>query len=161
MTEAAEARRSPEFPGRAAGATAPVIVVGLDGSPASWDAFSWAAGEAARTGGALIAVHASPGLEPAAAFCVPLDYAAADRARQEFARQLAAEAAQRARDACVPLRFVRETGGGTRALASVARSAGADVVVVGRSAKMLHRLAGSPGRRLACRHDAPVVVVVP
>ena len=27
-------------------ATAAVIVVGLDGSPTSWDAFAWAAGEA-------------------------------------------------------------------------------------------------------------------
>jgi hypothetical protein len=32
---------------------------------------------------------------------------------------------------------------------------------VGRSAKMLHHLAGSLGRRLVARKDAPVVVVVP
>jgi hypothetical protein len=37
----------------------------------------------------------------------------------------------------------------------------ADLVVVGRSAKMQHRRAGSLGRRLVGRKDAPVVVVVP
>jgi hypothetical protein len=48
-----------------------------------------------------------------------------------------------------------------RALTSVARSAAADLVVVGRSVKMLHRLAGSVGRRLASCPDAPVTVGVP
>jgi len=33
--------------------------------------------------------------------------------------------------------------------------------VVGRSAKMRHHVAGSLGRRLVGRKDAPVVVVVP
>jgi hypothetical protein len=37
----------------------------------------------------------------------------------------------------------------------------ADLIVVGRSAKMLHHLAGSLGRRLVSRRDAPVIVVVP
>jgi hypothetical protein len=31
------------------GAAEPVVIVGLDGSPTSWDAFAWAAGEAIRT----------------------------------------------------------------------------------------------------------------
>jgi nucleotide-binding universal stress UspA family protein len=61
----------------------------------------------------------------------------------------------------VQLTFVRELGDPVHALISVARSAHADLVVVGRSAKMLHHLAGSAGRRLASRQDAPVVVVVP
>jgi hypothetical protein len=43
----------------------------------------------------------------------------------------------------------------------VARSANDDLLVVGRSVKMLHNLVGSAGRRLASRQDAPVVVVVP
>jgi hypothetical protein len=37
-----------------------VIVVGLDGSPTSWDAFSWAAGQASASHGQLIAVYAAP-----------------------------------------------------------------------------------------------------
>jgi nucleotide-binding universal stress UspA family protein len=161
MTQDTAAMRSQDCPGQAAGATAPVIVVGLDGSPASWEAFSWAAGEVVRGNGSLIAVYAMPAVEPVAAVGVPFDYAAAEQSRQEVARQLADEAARRACDVGVPLNFVREPGDVTRALISVAHSAGADLVVVGRSAKMLHHLAGSPGRRLVSRHDAPVTVVVP
>ena len=57
MTRASAAMRSRDASGPAVGATAPVIVVGLDGSPTSWDAFSWAAGQAARANGRLIAVY--------------------------------------------------------------------------------------------------------
>jgi nucleotide-binding universal stress UspA family protein len=153
--------RSPEPSGHAASATAPVIVVGLHGSPTSWDAFSWAVGEAVRAGGSLIAVYVMPMVEAGAAVGIYFDHAAARQARQEIATELAREAAQRARDLGVPLRFVTETGDAAHALTSVARSAGADLVVVGRSAKMVHHLVGSLGRRLVCRHDAPVVVVVP
>jgi nucleotide-binding universal stress UspA family protein len=135
-----------------------VIVVGLDGSPASWDAFCWAAGQATRGRGSLIAVYVTSMATP---FPVPGDFAYAEQADQEVAAELKAEAAHRGAEAGVQLTFVRELGDPVHALISVARSAQADLVVVGRSAKMLHHLAGSAGRRLASRRDAPVVVVVP
>src|SRR5207248_7134835 len=50
--------------GGAAGGTAPLILVGLDGSPTSWDAFSCAAGEAIRCNGGLVAVYIVPAVEP-------------------------------------------------------------------------------------------------
>ena len=161
MTEARAAMQSPGIPRRAGAVTAPVIVVGLDGSPTSWDAFSWAAGEAIRTGGSLIAVYVTPIVESVAAVGGYFDYAAAGQARREAAGQLQGEAAQRAGDLGVPLSFVWELGAAAQCLTSVARSAGADLVVVGRSVKILHRLVGSLGRQLVSRHDAPVVVVVP
>jgi len=55
----------------------------------------------------------------------------------------------------------REIGDDAVALTSVASAMQADLVVVGQSAKMPHHLAGSLGRRLVGRKDAPVVVVVP
>lgn len=161
MTEARAAMHSPGIPRPPGGATAPVIVVGLDGSPTSWDAFSWAAGEALRTGGSLIAVYATPIVEPVAAVGGYFDYAAAGQARREAAGQLKAEAAQRAGELGAPLTFAWELGAAADCLTSVARSAGAHLLVVGRSAKVLHRLAGSLGRQLVSRQDAPVVVVVP
>jgi nucleotide-binding universal stress UspA family protein len=91
----------------------------------------------------------------------PADFAYAEQAAQEAAAELKAEAEHRAAEAGVQLTFVRELGDSVHALISVARSAQADLVVVGRSAKMLHHLAGSAGRRLASRQDAPIVVVVP
>jgi nucleotide-binding universal stress UspA family protein len=87
------------------------------------------------------------------------DYAR--QAAQAVAADLKAEAEHRAAEAGVQLTFVRELGDAVRALISVARLANADLVIVGRSAKTLHHLVGSTGRRLASRQDAPVVVVVP
>ncbi len=138
-----------------------VIVVGLDGSPTSWDAFAWAAEEVTRTGGSLIAVYVAPTVEPGAEFGAPINYGAAEEARDEMVVQLIAEADRRARDRGVPLRFVREIGDTAHALIRVSRSMNADLIVVGRSAKVVHHLAGSLGRRLVSRHDAPAIVVVP
>jgi nucleotide-binding universal stress UspA family protein len=150
---------SPGFPAGAADPTAQVIVVGLDGSPASWDAFCWAAGQATRARGSLIAVYATSAVAHALPVYGYCDYA--EQAWQEVAAELKAEAEHRAAEAGVQLTFVRELGDTVHALIGVARSAHADLVVVGRSAKMLHHLVGSAGRKLASRQDAPVVVVVP
>jgi len=152
---------SPDSSDRALGVAAPVVVVGLDGSPSSWDAYCWAAGEANRIGGRLIAVYVTPAVEPVAAVGVPFDYAGAERARDDTACQLKDEAAQLIRDLGVPLSFIREFGDVTHALARVACTQHADLVVVGKSAKLLHHIMGSAGRKLVRRHDAPVVVVVP
>jgi nucleotide-binding universal stress UspA family protein len=142
-------------------ATAPVIVVGLDGSPTSWDAFSWAAGEATRSNGSLVAVYITPMVNPVALYGEVSGYAAVEQARDEVAAELKEEAEGRARDLGVRLRFVRERGDPAPAIVRFAKSVRADLIVVGRSAKMLHHLAGSLGRRLVTRNDAPVIVVVP
>jgi len=49
----------------------------------------------------------------------------------------------------------------THVLTEIARNVHAELVVVGRSTKALHRLAGSLSHRLTSRKNAPVVVVVP
>ena len=67
MTHARAAQPGPDSSDPAVGATAPVIVVALDGSSTSWDAFSWAAGEAVRANGRLLAVYVTPAIEPVAA----------------------------------------------------------------------------------------------
>ena len=156
-----QADGSPSSPMGTGATTARVIVVGLDGSQTSWDAFCWAAGEATRTHGRLVAVYVSPLVEGAPAVAAPFDYAAAEQARSEIAAGLSDEATQRARELGIQMSFVRELGDPAQALTHVARSAGADLIVVGRSTKWLHRLLGSLGRRLTSRHDGPVIVVVP
>jgi nucleotide-binding universal stress UspA family protein len=143
------------------GASEPVVVVGVDGSPTSWDAFAWAAQEVIRTGGSLVAVYVAPTVEPGAEFGAPINYGAAEEARDEMVAQLRDEVEGRARDRGVSLRFVREVGDTAHALTRVSRSVDADLIVVGKSAKILHHLAGSLGRRLVSRHDGPAIVVVP
>jgi nucleotide-binding universal stress UspA family protein len=134
-----------------------VIVVGVDGSPTSWDAFAWAAGAAARGNGRLVVVHVEPLGDPAAAFvCTGIE-----AMRQEIARELRSEVERMALELGVRVSFVVERGDVTRAVRNVAKEQQADLVVVGRSAKVLHQLAGSLSHRLSRRHDAPVVVVVP
>jgi nucleotide-binding universal stress UspA family protein len=136
----------------------PVIVVGLDGSPTSWNAFAWAAGEAARTDGRLIAVFVAPAVEPGVEFGMA---GASLEAREEMVEQLRVEAESRARDLGTQMTFVRELGDAARALMRLSLSVSADLIVVGKSSKMLHHLAGSLGRRLVSRHDGPAIVVVP
>jgi len=160
MAQDTEAGRRPDASDRN-GAAAPVIVVGLDGSPSSWDAFCWAAGEALRINGKVVAVTVIPLTEAATAFGVPYDYGGVEQARQQTAGELRSEAAHRADELGVALSFVTEYGEVTHALTDVARGLGANLVVVGRSAKVFHRLAGSLSHRLTSRNDAPVVVVVP
>ena len=79
----------------------------------------------------------------------------------EIVEQLRTAVHERSRHLDVPVGFARELGDSAAALTRVARSVHADLIVVGRSSKVLHRLAGSLGRRLVSRHDTPAVVVVP
>ena len=141
----------------------PMLVVGVDGSAPSWDALAWAAGEARRGNGRIVAVFATALIEPEEALgsTAPLGYAAAADARDQMAGELAAEVERRADSLGVEVRFIRGTGDAVYVLSEVAHSEHADLVVVGRSAKMLHRLAGSVSRRLVLNRDSPVIVVVP
>lgn len=160
MAHDTEAGRRPDAPVRNSGAP-PVIVVGLDGSPSSWDAFSWAAGEAARTNGQLVAVNVTPYTEAVVAFGVPFDYAGVEQTRREVAAELKRDAIRRADELGVALTFMCEHGNTAHCLTDVAQRLHANLVVVGRSTKVLHHVGRSLSHRLTSRTNAPVVVVVP
>jgi nucleotide-binding universal stress UspA family protein len=160
MAQDLETGRLPHAPDRN-NSGPPVIVVGLDGSPSSWDAFSWAAGEAARSKGRLVAVNVTPFTDAAASFGVPFDYAGVEETRREIADELKRDATGRANELGVALTFVSEHGDAAHCLTDVARRLHANFVVVGRSAKVFHHLAGSLSHRITSRNNAPVVVVVP
>jgi nucleotide-binding universal stress UspA family protein len=57
--------------------------------------------------------------------------------------------------------FVHTQGDTARELLRIANADHADLLVVGRSTKALHHLAGSLGRRLVGTRGAPIIVVVP
>jgi nucleotide-binding universal stress UspA family protein len=65
------------------------------------------------------------------------------------------------RDHGVDVDFVHTQGDTARELLRIANVDHADLLVVGRSTKARHHIAGSLGRRLVSRRGAPIVVVVP
>ena len=151
-----------------AGAATAVVLVGMDGSETSWDALSWACGEARRLRGRAVAVFVSSSADqgitvPASAFigAVPFDCGWNDSAAAERADTLRRELERYAVGQDVDLTFVHTHGNAATELLRLAAARHADQIVVGRSMKVRHRLAGSLGRRLAGKRDAPVVVVVP
>lgn len=153
--------------GLTAGHGRAAIVVGLDGSQTSWDAFWWACGEARRLGGRTVAVYVSPGGDAvlaamASAVGVTVcDYTAVEACATGQASSLAGQLRRRLGDDGPEVTFVHANGDPARELLRVAAGVRADMIVIGRSTKARHHLAGSLGRYLIARRGAPVVVVVP
>jgi nucleotide-binding universal stress UspA family protein len=146
-----------------------VVVVGIDGSETSWDAFWWACGEVRRLNGHLLAVFVSPipltdagATAACAAFAgVVVPHVVTDRRAAEQAERLRHRIQQSAAEAGVEVTFVHASGDATNELLRVAQEEHADLIVIGRSTKARHHVAGSLGRRLIGKRDAPVVVIVP
>jgi nucleotide-binding universal stress UspA family protein len=158
-------QRDPVHDSPASSASA-VVVVGIDGSDTSWDAFFWACGEARRLGGRTVAVFVGPTSGVASATAASLGGAAnAHGAIQQTvtdqAQELDDQVHAYGRDLGVDLVFIHARGDTATELLQIANADHADLLVVGRSTKARHRLAGSLGRRLVGRRSAPVIVVVP
>jgi nucleotide-binding universal stress UspA family protein len=145
----------------------PTIVVGLDGSQTSWNAFWWACGQAARSAGRLVAAFVTSADKIGAAQAVsvlagvPLDYGALGSATAQQAAELEADARRQAGEQHVPIEFVHTYGDPAAELASLAQQAQADLIVVGKSTSIIHHLAGSVSKRLTGHRTTPVIVVVP
>jgi nucleotide-binding universal stress UspA family protein len=143
------------------------VVVGIDGSDTSWDAFCWACGETRRLGGRIVAVfvdrssgaaaaNATASFAGSAVAVVAIQQSITDQAAQ-LAHQVRAYGAEHG----VEVTFVRAQGDTAKELLRIAHDDHADLIVVGRSTKARHHLAGSLGRRLVGKRGGPIVVVVP
>jgi nucleotide-binding universal stress UspA family protein len=141
------------------------VVIGIDGSSASWAAFCWARGEAQRLGGRAVAVFTSPADgTTTAAICAVAGFAAAGYlvADPAVGEQTQDQAADMLREAAgLDLTFVRTSGGPVARLLRIAGEVHADLIVVAGSASPPHRLARTVGQRLAARRRESVIVVVP
>ena len=142
------------------------VVVGIDGSDTSWDAFCWACGETRRLGGRAVAVFVGPAAgaasTTAASFAgAVIAYGAIQQSMTDQAKQLCVQVRAYGDDHGVDVAFVHTQGDRARELLRIANAGHADLLVVGRSTKARHHLAGSLGRRLVGRRDAPIIVVVP
>jgi nucleotide-binding universal stress UspA family protein len=143
------------------------VVIGFDGSDASWDALYWACGEARRLCGRALAVFVSASVDADIAMAAAVGFdagefaAVADRAAAAKAGQLWSEVQRRGADREIDLAFIHARGDPANELLQVAEAVGADAIAVGRSTKARHRLAGSLGRRLIAKRRAPIIVIVP
>jgi hypothetical protein len=161
---------SPQLPDQPSAAEqagpATVVVVGVDDSESSWDAFWWSCGETKRLGGGIVAVFVrsvtGSGLAAAGVIAAsPTIDIWCDQATTELAQDLERKLSEAALEAGVGLEFVNAKGDAATELLCVAADRHAGLIVVGKSSKVLHHLAGSLGRRLIGKRNAPVIVVVP
>jgi nucleotide-binding universal stress UspA family protein len=143
------------------------VVVGIDGSCTSWDAFCWACGETTRLGGRTVAVFVGPtsaagsAAATAALAGAVVGYGAIQQSMTAQAEELSEQVRTYGHDHGVDVAFVHTQGDTARELLRIANADHADLLVVGRSTKARHHIAGSMGRRLVGRRGAPIVVVVP
>jgi nucleotide-binding universal stress UspA family protein len=142
------------------------VVVGIDGSDTSWDAFCWACGETRRLGGRTLAVFVDSSSGGASATAgafsgAVIAYGTIQQSRMSKVERLNDQVCAYGRDEGVDVAFVHTEGDVAKELLRIANADHAGLIVVGRSTKARHHLAGSLGRRLIGRRGAPVVVVVP
>jgi nucleotide-binding universal stress UspA family protein len=137
------------------------IVVGVDGSPTSLRAAAYAAGLARRQHTKLIAVYARTAPAPMLSLA---DYSgmatnAVLQTQDDLAAQLSAELTRQAEIWGVDARLVVRQGEPLTVLSDVAKETRADAVIVGSSASVGHRIAGSLAVRLVRCARWPVTVV--
>jgi nucleotide-binding universal stress UspA family protein len=140
-----------------------LIVVGIDGSDTSWDAFCWACGETNRLEGRTVAVFVGPisGAASATFTGAAIPYGTIQQSIADQAEKLSEQVRAYGHDHGVHVDFVHTRGDTAKELVRIANAGQADLLVVGRSTKVRHHIAGSLGRRLVGRRGAPIVVVVP
>ncbi|GAA1363208.1 universal stress protein [Catellatospora chokoriensis] len=135
-----------------------VIMVGVDGSPPSERAASYAAGLARRQRSRLVVVFVGE-----SAGLVAAVYGQAAVAALETAEELAGELREQVRLAAeemgLPVTFMVRRGDPYGELRAAADEVKADMVVVGASAQAGHRFVGSVATRLVKQGRWPVVVV--
>lgn len=137
-----------------------VILVGVDDSVTAARAAWYAAGLARRQRARIVAVYVEP--VGAVTLAAPGDatvVAAEYEARDEIAKELAAQAGKVAQELGISVTFVTARGDAFREIARVAEETRADAIVVGASLKAGHRLLGSLAVRLVRAGKWPVTVV--
>lgn len=137
------------------------ILVGIDGSTPSMRAAAYAAGLARRQGYRLVAVYVRTG--PPAMIPMADDNGAAAvtamEAQNEVEQELRTAFEQYLPGSGLDASLVVRTGEPYTELIAAAQEARADAVIVGKSAKILHRIAGSLAVKLVHCGRWPVTVV--
>ncbi|HLG00497.1 MAG TPA: universal stress protein [Acidimicrobiia bacterium] len=139
--------------------TAPLIVLGLDGSEGAARALEWCRENATKLGAEVLAVHAySLAAFTLPYYDIPSMAEAAEDAREELARLLDTEWTARLEG--VPHRTAFVEGPTARCLLELAEKEGAAMIVVGSRGRggFAELLLGSVSHHLA--HHAPCAVLI-
>ncbi|WP_228717405.1 universal stress protein [Allosaccharopolyspora coralli] len=132
------------------------IVVGMDGSPASFHAAAWAAGLARRDHARLVLVFVET--VGGVAYWSPMGVAVASEAAESLVEELRHEVVDYLRGIDVDWDFVHHRGDPAVGLEQVAEQYRADLIVVGRSRRR-GGLLGTVPATLVVEAVRPVVVV--
>lgn len=132
-----------------------VVLAAIDGTDPSMRAAAYAIGLARRSGSRLLGVF----VRGADATPSALATAALLECEAETAEGIKRAAAERARTLGVPITVLEREGEPCREILRAAREHRADLIVVGASEGLAHRVAGSLGVRLARARKYPVLVV--
>ncbi len=136
------------------------IVVGVDGSDASLRAAAYAAGVARRERSRLVAVYArSPHAIAALGDRTGVAATATREAQDAIETSLREVIATHGSTWGVEASFIARWGDPIRVLSDIAKEIHADTVVVGASASLGHKIAGSLAIRLVRHGHWPVTVV--
>ena len=137
------------------------ILVGVDGSETSLRAAAYAAGLARRQGTQLVAVYART--QPAVLISIADHVAIASREVMEAQDAMEAQLCEAVRTQTalwgVEAELIVRSGDPMTVLCEVAKEVRADAVIVGSSAGVGHRIAGSLAVRLVRARRWPVTVV--
>ncbi|GAA0525649.1 hypothetical protein GCM10011581_14260 [Saccharopolyspora subtropica] len=132
------------------------IVVGMDGSPASFHAAAWAAGLARRERARLVLVYVEA--VGGVAYWSPMGVAVASEAAESLVEELKKEVVSHLKWVDIDWDFVHHRGDPAVGLEQVAEQYRADLIVVGRSRRR-GGLLGTVPATLVVEAVRPVVVV--
>jgi nucleotide-binding universal stress UspA family protein len=132
------------------------LVVGVDGSPASWRALYYAFGLARRQRSTVLAAFVASAIVPASDGAI---VAARAEANADLADELKLAIQQLAADYHVSTRFIARAGDPVNMLLEIAAEHHADALIIGASETRMHQLIGSKAVRTVRRCHCPVTVV--
>jgi nucleotide-binding universal stress UspA family protein len=134
-----------------------LILVGVDGSRTSLRAAAYAGGLARRQGSRLLAVYVSR--IPASAAAAPGGAAVMSETFEQVAKELEQLMLSRTAETGIAAEFRSVRGDALAELTKIAEQTHADLVVVGASEHLGHRIVGSLAGRLIRAGKWPVTVV--
>lgn len=134
------------------------VLVGVDGTETSINAFVYAAGVARRQSAALMVVYVWP-YQGSGMDIAGYNATAMQEAAEQSLDEIRALATQARQELGISITIEIRHGDPSQQLLEAAKAARADQIVIGASAKMTHRFIGSVGVKMFRHGHTPITVV--